>query len=160
MRLPPPGDQEEFYENLLRSGCKTEADRATIMLLWRTGMHASTLSGGDWTVYRDTETIHWTRPKTGKRLQATLPKSEIRVIRRVRAAGLLPNTTRTLGRWVQRVGQRAGYSGICPLTLRHSRAVFLLDKGMSINRVSSLLGCSWAVLEKHYAQIEAARLIE
>ncbi|GAH05702.1 unnamed protein product, partial [marine sediment metagenome] len=67
---------------------------------------------------------------------------------------------RTLGRWVQRVGIRAGYAGICPLTLRHSRAVYLLDAGMPVNRVSSLLGCSWQVLEKHYAQIEAARLIE
>ncbi len=158
MKLPPSGDQEEFYEALL-SACRTDPERGVVMLLWRTGMHASTLVGLKYGLWQD-NTVTWRRPKTNKRLSATLPKSEARLIRKCESRGLLPNTTRTLGRWVQRIGLRAGYPGICPLTLRHSRAIFLLDKGMSINRVSSLLGCSWNVLEKHYAQIEAARLIE
>ncbi|GAJ23634.1 unnamed protein product, partial [marine sediment metagenome] len=55
---------------------------------------------------------------------------------------------------------RAGYAPLCPLTLRHSRAVWLLDSGLQVHRVASLLGCSYEVLEKHYAQIEAARLVE
>ncbi len=161
MKLPPSGDQEEFYEALLRA-CTVEPERSVIMLLWRTGMHASTLCGGDFRTISATNEayIEWERPKTGKSMRAVLPYAEYRTIRRCKLAGLLPNTTRTLGRWVQRIGDRAGYPGTCPLTLRHSRAVWLLDNKMPINRVASLLGCSWQVLEKHYAQIEAARLIE
>ena len=158
MRLPPSGDQEEFY-HALQNGCRTESETAVIMLLWRTGMHASTLVREWYSIDRE-GTVHWSRVKTGKWLRATMPKDEAGVIIRCLMAGLLPNTTRTLGRWVRRIGDRAGYSGICPLTLRHSRAIWLLDAGLPQNRVASLIGCSWAVLEKHYAQIEAARLIE
>jgi site-specific recombinase XerD len=59
---------------------------------------------------------------------------------------------------VARIGERAGYSGISPLTLRHSRAIYLLDSGIPVHRTAALLGCSYEVLERHYAQIEEARL--
>ncbi|GAH78426.1 unnamed protein product, partial [marine sediment metagenome] len=127
--------------------------------LWRTGMHASTLCKQEWG-WESHTAILWLRPKTGKHLRATLPRDEARVILRVRVAGLLPTNTRTLRRWVARIGERAGHAGCCPLTLRHSRAVWLLDKGMPVNRVSHMLGCSYQTLERHYAQIEAARLVE
>jgi len=157
MRLPPPGDQEEFYGQLLKV-CRSPAENACIMLLWRTGMHASTLCSAHW--WRGPErTIIWRRPKTGKQLAATITNADCILLAKCRAGGHLPTSVRTLERWVQRVGERAGYPGLCPLTLRHSRAIFLLDKGLAVNRVASLLGCSYGVLEKHYAQIEAARLV-
>jgi len=156
VRLPPPGDQEEFYERL-QLYTRTDPERAVVCLLWRTGMHSSTLVGGDFRLVCNL--VEWTRPKTGKRLSAAIPIADANLLERVIAAGLFPNTTRTLGRWVQRVGERAGYSQVCPLTLRHSRAIWLLDQKLPVNRVASLLGCSYAVLEKHYAQIEAARLL-
>ncbi|GAG54229.1 unnamed protein product [marine sediment metagenome] len=46
-----------------------------------------------------------------------------------------------------------------PLTFRHSRAVWLLDGGMRVHRVAAVLGCSFSTLEKHYAQLEAERLV-
>ncbi|GAJ09030.1 unnamed protein product [marine sediment metagenome] len=158
MRLPPPGDQEEFYHALLQ-GAREESEQAVIMLLWRTGMHASTLCQQTFDFHVDGGII-WCRPKTKRSMRATMPDADIKLVQRVINAGLLPATTRTLARWVQRIGLRAGHSGVCPLTLRHSRAIWLLDQQMPVNRVASLLGCSYAVLEKHYAQIEAARLIE
>ena len=161
MRLPPPGDQEEFYAQML-SATRTDAERACIMLLWRTGMHASTLCDQSYLI--EGTAITWFRPAKGRdnrpMLAAQMLKSEIEVLRRCLAAGTLPTNKRTLARWVRCIGARAGIAGCCPLTLRHSRAVFLLDSGMSINRVASLLGCSWSVLEKNYAQIEQARLVK
>ena len=161
MRLPPPGDQEEFYEALLKHS-RTAPERAVIMLLWRTGMHASTLCSGAYRLHGQASTgfiVDWRRPKTFKHLTANMRRSEARAVKHCLNAGTLPTTVRTLERWVQRVGERAGYTGICPLTLRHSRAIYLLDSGIPIHRVASLLGCSYEVLEKHYAQIEAARLV-
>ena len=93
-------------------------------------------------------------------MRAAIPRGETRVINRCLAAGSLPTNRRTLARWVRRIGERAGIAGCCPLMLRHSRAIYLLDSGLAPNRVASLLGCSWDVLERHYAQIEAARLVE
>ncbi|GAH10001.1 unnamed protein product, partial [marine sediment metagenome] len=63
--------------------------------------------------------------------------------------------------WLRRIGDRAGYTeqAVSPLTFRHSRAVWLLDNGMRVHRVAALLGCSYGVLEKHYAQLEAERLV-
>ena len=160
MRLPPPGDQEEFYARLLQNA-RTEAEKAVIMLLWRTGMHASTLCDRHFSIQGDfAGPVHWRRPKTGKWLIASLATPEMRVLRRCILTGSLPTAQRTLRRWVARIGERAGYAGCCPLMLRHSRAIYLLDAGIGLNRVAHLLGCSWAVLEKHYAQIEAARLVQ
>ena len=156
MKYAPPGDQEEFYDNL-RKACRTEAEEATLMLLWRTGMHASTLCSRDWVIVQDY--CSWTRPKTGKYLRATLKWSEIKLILRCDNAGLLPASTSTLRRWVRRIGDRAGYAAVSPLTFRHSRAVWLLDEGIKPHRVACLLGCSYEVLEKHYAQLEAERLV-
>ena len=157
MRLPPPGDQEEFYE-ALQMACRTDGERAVVMLLWRTGMHASTLCEGKFTINWIGE-VDWRRPKTDKPLQATVTKFEGAIITRCIFAGSLPTSRRTLHRWVRRIGKRAGFPPLCPLTLRHSRAIWLLDSGMPVNRVACLLGCSYGVLERHYAQIEQARLV-
>ena len=158
MRLPPPGDQEEFYE-ALQMACRTDGERAVVMLLWRTGMHASTLANRDFTLYVEGD-VHWRRPKTRRLLNAQLSFNEAEVVTRCLTAGSLPTNRRTLARWVARIGERAGHSGICPLALRHSRAIWLLDSGMPVNRVAGLLGCSYGVLERHYAQIEDARLVQ
>ena len=157
MRLPPPIDQEDFYGNLLNA-CREEAERAVCMLLWRTGMHASTLCEGTWAFGSFTEhTIYWDRPKTGRAMQAHVTAAEHKLISRCITAGSLPTTQRAL-RWrLASIGKRAGYPGITPLTLRHSRAIYLLDQGRAVNRVASLMGCSWQVLERHYAVIENAR---
>ncbi|GAG81909.1 unnamed protein product, partial [marine sediment metagenome] len=162
MNLPPSGDQEEFYELLLLQA-RTDGERASIMLLWRTGMHSSTLVEREffWCgTEGKQEAICWDRPKTEAPMRAAIPRAEAKLIKRVLAAGSLPATQGILRRRLAAVAKRAGYSGVTPLTLRHSRAVYLLDSGITVNRVASLLGCSWQVLEKHYAQIEAARLVE
>jgi hypothetical protein len=126
-------------------------------------MHASTLCRKEFTLIVSEGSLRWKRPKFhGKKvryLQASIPLPDARLLQRCLTAGSLPDTERALRYRLAAVGKRAGYEGLTPLTLRHSRAVYLLDEGMSVNRVASLLGCSWAVLEKHYAQIEAERLI-
>jgi len=126
-------------------------------------MHASTLIGDQYSLSGGE--VEWHRPKTGAAMRATITWAECKLIARCRSVGTLPNTVRTLQRRVRRIGERAGYPGISPLTLRHSRAIWLMDGGstgkpMAVNRVASLMGCSYAVLEKHYAQIEAARLVK
>ncbi|MHC5059069.1 MAG: tyrosine-type recombinase/integrase [Planctomycetota bacterium] len=163
MRLPPPGDQEEFYEALLRA-CRRDRERASVMLLWRTGMHASTLVEQTFNITLEEGYVHWDRPKFhGKKtrhLRAAMPSNEITILRRCIKQGNLPSTQRALRYRLNRIACRAGYEGITPLTLRHSRAIYLLDEGMPSFRVAAMLGCSWRTLEKHYAQIEAARLVE
>ena len=159
MRLPPAIDQEVFYDQL-QTVCRNDCEHGIVSLLWRTGMHASTLVEKAFQLNPLTDKtteVRWRRTKNSKHLVAHLPQSEARVLRRCLAAGSLPDTQRAL-RWrLQRVGERAGYPGITPLTLRHSRAIYLLDSGRPINRVAALLGCSWQVLERHYAVIENQR---
>lgn len=167
VRLPPPGDQEEFYANLLKA-CRTETEKAVCMLLWRTGMHASTLCNRDFfwcgTEHlnrdKDNWALCWERPKTGASMRAIIPRAEARVIRDCLFAGLLPNTTRTLHRWVARIGDRAGYAGVCPLTLRHSRTIYLRQNGLRLEEVATLMGCSVEVVVKYYAQQKAGDLAD
>ncbi|GAG70373.1 unnamed protein product, partial [marine sediment metagenome] len=73
-----------------------------------------------------------------------------------------PTNGSTLRRWVRTIGDRAGYAeqAVSPLTFRHSRAVWLLDNNMPVHRVAAVLGCSYTTLEKHYAQLEAERLVD
>lgn len=156
---------EEFYANMLKV-CRTEAESATCMLLWRTGMHSSTLCSRAFHVTAHTGYATWVRPKTGKHLQAKMSISEARLVNRCIVAGSLPNSTSTLRRWVRAIGNRAGYTeeAVSPLTFRHSRAVYLLDgdekagrKPMPMFRVAQRMGCSVAVLEGHYAVVEDER---
>ena len=156
MKYAPPGDQEVFYDTMLRN-VRTEAEGACITLLWRTGMHASTLCDRDWVIVQDY--CSWTRPKTGKYLRATLKWSEIKLILRCDNAGLLPASTSTLRRWVRRIGDRAGYTAVSPLTFRHSRAVYLRDKGLKREEVAQVIGCSIGVLDRHYGQLSADELV-
>ena len=158
MKYAPPGDQEVFYAHMLKH-CRDEAETACVMLLWRTGMHASTLCGRDWTFIGDY--CHWQRTKTGKYLRAKVPAAEARVIFRCERAGLLPTSASTLQRWVRRIGDRAGYAAlrVSPNTFRHSRAVYLRDRGLKREEVAQVIGCSVAVLDKHYGQLSADELV-
>ena len=149
---------EEFYAKMLQQ-CRSDAERAVVMLLWRTGMHSSTLCSGEWA--QTGTIIHWQRTKNSKWLRATVSISEASVIEQCVIAGSLPVNQNILRRWLARIGARAGYAEqrVSPLTFRHSRAVWLMDQGMPGHRVAAMLGCSFAVLEKHYAQLEASRLV-
>ena len=157
MKYAPPGDQEEFYENMLKHA-RTESERACIMLLWRTGMHASTLCDRKFSVNWAGD-CEWRRPKTGKRLRARLPMSEAKIITRCIFAGLLPASTSTLRRWVARIGDRAGYAAVSPITFRHSRAVWLRDGGMKREDIAEVMGCSMEVLRRHYGQLGQEELM-
>ena len=110
MRLPPPGDQEEFYNALLQNA-RTEPESAIIMLLWRTGMHASTLCERVFVLAKD-GSVAWQRPEKGVKdrptLFARLTLPETRHVERCLDAGSLPTAQRTLRRWVARIGERAG----------------------------------------------------
>ncbi len=149
---------EEFYDKMLKA-CRSDQETAVIMLLWRTGMHSSTLVNREFRVLLGW--VLWTRPKTNKQLRAKLECNEIKPILRCMRAGSLPHTQRALRWWVRSIGDRAGYAeqAVSPLTFRHSRAVWLLDEGIKPHRVAHLLGCSYVTLEKHYAQLEAERLV-
>jgi integrase len=131
-------------------------------------MHASTLVNRDWFWDGQTEYIAWFRPKvTSAQLLAAATKAELELIDRVADAGLLPKTERTLQRWVERIGSRGGYPGLCPLTLRHSRAIYLRQNGFNLEETAALMGCSTKVVVKYYARRKdgdlarkAARLVE
>ena len=156
----------EFFASMLKA-CRTTEEQACIVLLWRSGMHSSTLYRRDFTISRQGD-ITWQRPKTGAHLFATCTKQEGTLIRAHRDNGPWPTTGRGLRWLVNRVGIRAGYGkGISPLTFRHSRAVYLLDGDpgrsidpMPINRVAHAMGCSIRTLERHYAKIEQGRFVE
>lgn len=156
---------EEFYAKMLKSA-RLDSERAVVMLLWRTGMHSSTLTEQAFYFCPQDGTIEWKRPKTGKQLRAKITKPESRLLHRVMLARLLPTNGSTLRRWVRRIGDRAGYAeqAVSPLTFRHSRAVYLLDgdevagrKPMPFFRVAQRMGCSVQTLEGHYAVVEDDR---
>ena len=159
---------EEFYERMLQSS-RSDEERSVVMLLWRTGMHSSTLVEQSFKLKGKQGYGHyclWRRPKNKVWLRAKVPGLETRLIRRCIAAGSLPASQGILRRWLRRIGDRAGYAeqAVSPLTFRHSRAVYLLDgdekagrKPMPMFRVAKRMGCSVSVLEGHYAVIEDER---
>lgn len=150
---------EEFYDKIYKA-TRSDPEKAVVALLWRTGMHSSTLVSEQYRITWD-GTVEWVRPKTNKWLRAKTPVSEAGTILSCICAGSLPATQGILRRWVRAIGDRAGYAEekVSPLTFRHSRAVWLMDEGILPHRVAQLIGCSYRVLEKHYAQLEAERLV-
>lgn len=130
---------------------------AVVTILRKTGMHVSSfltlrpenLSAG---------ILAWNRPKTDKRLRAAVD-AELAA-----ALGIyfrLPRASRSHYHGLLRaVGKTAGVPRLAPMTFRHSRAVNLLNKGVSPIKICQLLGCSMQTLLRHYGAMTEQQLIE
>ena len=103
--------------------------------------------------------VVWRRPKTNEEMSASLTVNERNLAEYI----LLfewdpPPSIRTIQRAVKDVGARAGYYNVSPMTYRHTRACALLDRGWPYNEVASYMGCTWGVLERHYARLKVSRI--
>jgi integrase len=138
--------------------CRDDYERGLISLLWLTGMHPCIISKGERPrpeiikegphIY-----IYWRRAKTAKRLREKVPKDMLEQIK-----GFLdqpPKSQRHLFNLVQAVGERAGYDGISPATLRHSRCLRgLMIEGYTIYEMAHKMGCTLDVVVRNYSVVK------
>lgn len=148
----------------LLGACANDGERGLIALLWLTGMHVCVISKGkdkngnerprpELVKEGSLTYIYWKRAKTGKRLREVVPKDLLPVIQ-----AFLNERRKSQRHYfdlVRRIGERAGYEGMSPNTLRHSRCLRgLTVEGYTIYEMPHIMGCTLDVVVRNYAALK------
>ena len=158
---------DQFYIKM-RGAAQVLREQGAVIILQHTGMHSSSLVSLELSNLRKEGKHHylyWRAPKPQRlmrNLRAPIPKADVDVVRewikRYGAKDGKPRRkTRTIHRWIEEVGERAGFENVAPMTMRHQRIVTLMDKmNGNVRRVAALTGATYETIEKHYAQSDPA----
>jgi site-specific recombinase XerD len=153
-RTKYPVLDEDFYLKML-GVCADDEDRGMIAILDLTGMHVSSLCelGPENLIKQGPNRyIRWVRPKTNRNLQALVPPDRIQVIET-----FLKKRRKTRQYYhflVKKIGERAGYEDISPMTFRHNRCLRALGREqMPLFAVPQVMGCSLDVVVRNYSKL-------
>ena len=150
--------------------------RLMVQILARTGMRSGELSGlEDDAVVRIGE-IHWMRIPVGKlHNDRFVPLADVlaemiadyRTQRGPSRSGRLverndgrPFDRRTIARYVETVGRRAGVGHVHPHQLRHTLATQAINRGMSVEAIAAMLGHRSMDMTMTYARISDRTVAE
>ncbi len=166
----PVGLTKAEFKRLLRApiGPNATRDRAILLTLYATACRASELCGMRWERWQGTTLRFW-RPKVKRdhEVRALLPQTVGALAALRRATGSLqptgpmfvgqrgPLTPNGLWRLLQRLGRDAGIPAHKrrPHTVRHGRAIHLLEDGCSLRAVQLLLGHRRITSTEAYLQV-------
>lgn len=139
--------------------CETEEERGLVYLLSFTGMHISsavTVTSKHLKKEGSRIYLRWNRPKTGKLLEAPISHEKVGVIK-----CFLDSPKRSI-RWYQkvlrRIGEKAGYDEVSPMTFRHTRCISLWGEGRSLPEVCQVLGVTPDVAVRNYSKLRDDQL--
>ena len=151
-------ESDPLFFTKVRGACETAFQSGLVVILQATGMHISCLMSLTPSQMDEQGNIYWKRTKTDRQMRARIPEMDRPTARAW--IGRFGNNSKTR-RWanmsLKKVGIRAGFPGLSPMTFRTMRAVTLLDDGEPPHEVKHVLGCSLEVLMDNYAQLKADR---
>lgn len=154
------------FDKILEVATRTsEEARRVILFLRYTGMHVSVLAHPQHYNLRVEEgEIVWNRPKkNGKTAHTAIPKSQnldydveefIEDLHRRKRK----RTRKYFYELVRKLGERAGISGLSPMSLRHTVGVEMLNMGFTSPEVGQILNCSNKTLQTYVKHSNATRI--
>ncbi|MBI0584658.1 MAG: tyrosine-type recombinase/integrase [Methanomassiliicoccus sp.] len=151
---------DDDFVTLMLGSCYDNEDRGLVTILSLTGMHISSLCAlgpGNLIKQGSKAYLQWVRPKTNKTLQALIPKDYAKDICEFLA--LRRKTRQHYHALVKKIGERAGYEDVSPMTFRHNRCLRALTKeGYSIFEVPQIMGCTLDVAVRNYSKLREDQL--
>jgi len=154
---------------ILIDAAETQKSKLMIQLLYSSGLRVSEIVNLKPTDLDLNENIGWVRSGKGKkdRMFIFSPKLSNKLKKFIDKhkewdylfSPLKPLTTRNIQKIVQKTSQKAGIDKeVHPHTLRHSFATHLLDAGVDLRRIQTLLGHSSISTTELYTHISSEQL--
>lgn len=141
--------------------CNNDEERALVTVLDLTGMHVSSLCSLEpSSIFRQGSKtyLRWIRPKTNKTLQALVPKESIETIEKF--LKMRRKSRQYYHFLVRKIGLKAGYEDVSPMTFRHNRCLRGLTKeGYSIFEIPQVMGCTLDVAVRNYSKLREDQLL-
>jgi site-specific recombinase XerD len=148
-----------FYLRMM-GACADDEERGMIATLDLTGMHVSSmceLGPENMIKQGDKFYIRWVRPKTNKTLQALVPNDRIQTIQHF--LKMRRKSRQYYHTLVKKIGMKAGYQDVSPMTFRHNRCLRgLTVEGYSIYEIPQVMGCTLDVASRNYAKLREDQL--
>ncbi|MDW5562989.1 MAG: hypothetical protein SA339_07155 [Methanomassiliicoccus sp.] len=150
---------ENFYLRMMGS-CNDDEERGLVTIFDLTGMHVSSMCelGPENLIRQGGKTyIRWVRPKTRKTLQALVPNDRVKIIENF--LKMRRKTRQHYHFLVKKIGLKAGYQDVSPMTFRHNRCLRgLTTEGYSIYEIPQVMGCTLDVAVRNYAKLREDQL--
>jgi hypothetical protein len=151
---------DDFALKML-GACQDLEERGLVTLLDLTGMHISSVCNlykEDLVKQGNKAYIRWIRPKTNKTLQALVPKEILPTVNGF--LGMRRKSRQHYHALVKKIGQRAGYDDVSPMTFRHNRCLRGLTKeGYTIWEFPQVMGCTLDVAARNYSKLRENQLM-
>lgn len=155
-----PEPDPDFYLKC-RAAAISDFQRGIVFILQATGMHLACLMSLKPNQMNSTGDISWHRTKTSRPMRARVPMADRMTVRAwIGKYGSNKRDDSSVQKTLKKVGARAGFPDLSPMTFRAQRAVRLLDEGTHYHEVAHLMGCSPHVLMANYAQLKEDRKID
>jgi hypothetical protein len=150
---------DSFYLRMM-GACADDEERGLVTIFDLTGMHVSSVCelGPESLLKQGDKTyIRWVRPKTYRTLQALVPNDRIKAIENF--LKMRRKTRQHYHFLVKKVGFKAGYEDVSPMTFRHNRCLRgLTVEGYSIYEIPQVMGCTLDVAVRNYAKLREDQL--
>ena len=150
---------DDFLLRMLGS-CSDDEERGIITILDLTGMHVSSLCSlepCDLIKQGNRAYLRWVPPKTNKTLQALVPKDKIQIIEKF--LKMRRKSRQYYHFLVKKIGLKAGYEDVSPMTFRHNRCLRGLTKeGYTIFEIPQVMGCTLDVAVRNYSKLREDQL--
>lgn len=141
--------------------CSDDEERGLITILDLTGMHVSSLCSlsSENIIRQGNRTyLQWVRPKTNKTLQAQVPKESVETIEKF--LKVRRKSRQYYHFLVRKIGLKAGYEDVSPMTFRHNRCLRgLIKEGYSIFEIPQVMGCTLDVAVRNYSKLREDQLL-
>lgn len=152
-------DDVQAFDNAMLAACDTDEERAVVYILALTGMHISSLLNlkpSDVVRRGPDVLLTWERPKTRKRMEHAVPKGRIALVEAFAGRIRRRPSTDAYNFILKRIGRKAGYPDVSPMTFRHNYCRRLIDAGGSLLTIPTEMGCSEQVAVRNYARQQRA----
>ena len=144
----------DFYIKM-RGAHWDDESRGVAVILELTGMHPISLTELSPESLRKEgpdRVLYWRRPKTNITLQRSIPKKDVEIVEKF----LVLRRKSYWHYWnlVRKLGQKAGYDALSPMTYRHQRCYTLMRNGAHPMEITHIMGCSLRVANRNYAKMK------
>lgn len=147
-----------FYLRMMNA-CTDGEELGVVATLDLTGMLVSSLcSLGPHSLVKSHGSfyIRWSRPRGDRVYCVAVPNDRVHTIWRF--LNMRRKTRQHYYLMVKRIGRKAGYGNVVPMTFHHNRCVRCLTvEGHRVDQVPEAIGCSLEVAVRNYALLQAER---